>query len=133
MEHSKVLSATMVGRQETFLNSKRSGMAKTVTFWLWWQSFNSFCFKALCFFLCLSFFFLLRKKVGKGGWGRRGMTRCRQPCIFMVLNQVKCYERFNHKKTLSTYSFEYSSIFGPLIITNSFSNATKWYYLTVPL
>ena len=32
MEHSKVLSATMVGRQEKFLNSRRSRMAKTVTF-----------------------------------------------------------------------------------------------------
>ena len=30
-EHWKVLSATMVGRQEKFLNSKHSRMAKTVT------------------------------------------------------------------------------------------------------
>ena len=31
-EHFKVLSATMVGRQENFLNSSHSRMAKTVTF-----------------------------------------------------------------------------------------------------
>ena len=30
-EHWKVLSATMVGRQEKFLNSRHSRMAKTVT------------------------------------------------------------------------------------------------------
>ena len=31
-EHWKVLSANMVGRQEKFLNSRCSRMAKTVTF-----------------------------------------------------------------------------------------------------
>ena len=33
-EHWKVLSATMVGRQEKFLNSKHSRMAKTVTLYI---------------------------------------------------------------------------------------------------
>ena len=32
MEHWQVYSATMVGREEKFLNSRRSRMAKTVTF-----------------------------------------------------------------------------------------------------
>ena len=60
MEHSKVLSATI-------LNSRRSRMAKTATFWLWWQSFNSLCFKTLCFFpLFLFFLFVTQKKGGAG-------------------------------------------------------------------
>ena len=46
-------------------------------------------------------------------------------CIFIVLNQNNCYERFNYKKTISACSFEYNSIFGPLIISNSFENASK--------
>ena len=32
MEHWQVLSVTMVGRPEKYLNSRRSRMAKTVTF-----------------------------------------------------------------------------------------------------
>ena len=32
MEHGKVLLATMIVREEKFLNSRRSRMAKTVTF-----------------------------------------------------------------------------------------------------
>ena len=31
-EHRQVLSGTMVGQEEKFLNSRRSRMAKTVTF-----------------------------------------------------------------------------------------------------
>ena len=64
MEYWKVLLATMVGRQEKFLNSRRCRMAITVTFWPWWQSFNNFYFQTLFFFLCFPFFFLLRKKKG---------------------------------------------------------------------
>ena len=36
------MSATVVGVKENVLNSRRSSMAKTVTFWPWWQPFNSF-------------------------------------------------------------------------------------------
>ena len=65
MEHWKVLSTTMVGRQENVLNSRRSRMAKTVTFSPWWQSFsfNNFCFETISLFSLFPFFFLLRKKV----------------------------------------------------------------------
>ena len=53
----------MVRRQEQFLNSRRSRIAKTVTFWPWWQPFNSFSFETLSFFPFVSLFsFLLRKK-----------------------------------------------------------------------
>ena len=53
----------MVRRQEQFLNSKRSRIAKTVTFWPWWQPFNSFSFETLFFSPFVSLFsFLLRKK-----------------------------------------------------------------------
>ena len=38
MEHWKGMSATMVGRQEKFMNSRHSRMAKIVTFWPWWQT-----------------------------------------------------------------------------------------------
>ena len=48
MEHWKVLSATMVSRQEKFSNSRCSRMAKTIIFWPWWQPLNSFCFETLC-------------------------------------------------------------------------------------
>ena len=50
MEHWKVLSATMVGRQEKCLNSRGSRMVKTIIFWPWWQPFNSFCFKTISSF-----------------------------------------------------------------------------------
>ena len=53
----------MVDQQETFLISRRSRMAKTVTFWPWWQAFNSFCFETL-FFLCFSFLFVMQKSEG---------------------------------------------------------------------
>ena len=56
MEHWKVLPATMVGRQEKSLNFRHSRMAKTVTFWPWWQPFNSFCFQILSFFPLFIFF-----------------------------------------------------------------------------
>ena len=49
MEHWKVLSVSMVDRHEKCLNSRRSRMAKTVTFWPWWQPFDSFCFETLSF------------------------------------------------------------------------------------
>ena len=78
MEHWKVLSATMVGRQEKFSNSRRSRMDKTIIFWPWWQPFNSFCCETLSF-LPLSPFFLLRKKVG-GPWSPR-RAWCRRPWI----------------------------------------------------
>ena len=63
MEHWKVLSATMLGRQETFLKSRHTRMAKTVPFWPWWQPFNNFCFETLSFFPLFPSFFLLYKKV----------------------------------------------------------------------
>ena len=59
----------LIGRQEKLLTSWRSRMAKTATFWPWWQSFNSFYLKTLSFFLCFPFFFLLRKTVAAGGHG----------------------------------------------------------------
>ena len=43
-DHGKSWLATMVGRQEKFLNSRRSKMAKTVTFWPLRQPFHNFCF-----------------------------------------------------------------------------------------
>ena len=67
MENWKVLSATMVGRQEKFYNSRRSGMAKTVIFWPWWQPFDSFCFETLSF-LPLSPFFLFAMQKSRGPW-----------------------------------------------------------------
>ena len=70
MEHWKGMSATMVGRQEKFLNSRRSRMAKIVTFWPWWQPFDSFCFETLSFFSFFPYFlFATKKKVGEGGGG----------------------------------------------------------------
>ena len=62
MEQWQVLSVSMVGREEKILNSRCYRMVKTVTFWAWWQPFNSFCFECLSFFLCFPFFFLLAKK-----------------------------------------------------------------------
>ena len=56
MEHWKVLSATMVGRQEKLLNSRRSRMTKAVTFSPWWQPINSLCFETLSFFPLFPFF-----------------------------------------------------------------------------
>ena len=63
-----------------FLNSKRSRIPKTVTFWHWWQPFNSFCFEILSFFFWFPFFFLLCKKVavGEGAWTPRSPRCCRR-------------------------------------------------------
>ena len=69
IEHWKILSTTMVDRQENVLNFRRSRMAKIVTCWPWWQPSNNFYFKTLCFFSCFLFFFLLHKKMGVGGGG----------------------------------------------------------------
>ena len=69
MEHWQVLPATMVGQLEKFLNSRRSRMAKTVTFWPWWQPFNSFCFESLSFFPLFPFFLFATQKSGGGGMG----------------------------------------------------------------
>ena len=52
--------ANMVCRKEKVLNWRRFRMAKTVTFWPWWQPYNSFCFENVSFFPLNSFrFFLL--------------------------------------------------------------------------
>ena len=56
MEHWKVLSATMAGWQEKYLNSRRCRMAKTATFWPWGQSFNSFHFESHSLFSLFPFF-----------------------------------------------------------------------------
>ena len=66
MEHWKVLSTTMVDRPEQFLNSRRSRIAKTVTFWPWWQSFNRFCFESLSYFLLFPLFLFATQKSGGG-------------------------------------------------------------------
>ena len=55
---------TFVGRPEEFLNSRRSRMAKTLTFWPWWQSFNSFCFESLTFFPLFPLFLFATQKRG---------------------------------------------------------------------
>ena len=63
MEHWKVLSATMVGRQEKFSNSRCSRMAKTINFDLGDSPLNIVsALKTFLFCLCLPFFFLLHKK-----------------------------------------------------------------------
>ena len=58
-----------VGRQENFLNSRRSRMARTVIFWPWWQPFNSFCFETLSFFPFFPYFIFATKKKCVCVWG----------------------------------------------------------------
>ena len=55
--------------KETFLNSRRSGIAKTETFWPWWQPFNRLYFETLSFFLLFLLFplFATLKRGGGGG------------------------------------------------------------------
>ena len=84
MEPWKVLSA-MVGWQEKYVNSRRSRLAKTVTFWPWWQLFNSSCFETLPFF---PVFFLLHKKVASHGCpGPVGVAGSEQG-MWVLLNRV---------------------------------------------
>ena len=64
MEHWKVLSITMVGWQEKFLNSSSSRLAKTVAFWPWRHNFNSFCFETFFFSFDSLFTFCYAKKWG---------------------------------------------------------------------
>ena len=56
MEHWKLLPATMVGWQGKCLNSRRSGMAETVTFWPQSQRFKKFCLKSFSCFPLFPFF-----------------------------------------------------------------------------
>ena len=51
-----------------FLNSRCSRLAKWVTFWPWWQPFNSFCFENVSSFPLFSFFFFLLCKKVCGCW-----------------------------------------------------------------
>ena len=67
MEYWKGMSATMVGRQGKSLNSRRSRMAKIVTFWPGWQPFDSFCFETLSFFPFFPYFLFDTKK-SRGPW-----------------------------------------------------------------
>ena len=67
IEHCKVLSVTMVGRQEKFSNSRRSRIAKAILFWPSRQPFNSFCFETLSI-LPLSTFFLFATQKSGGPW-----------------------------------------------------------------
>ena len=57
-----------IGWQERILNSRHSRKAKIVTFWSWWQPFNSFCFQTLSFFSLFPFFLLATQKKGSGLW-----------------------------------------------------------------
>ena len=68
MEYWKVLSNTMVDRQGKFFNSRCSRMAKTVTFWPWWQPSNCFCFETLSFFSLFSHFSYCYAKKVEGPW-----------------------------------------------------------------
>ena len=80
MKHWKLFSATMVNRQEKILNSSRSKLTKTVTFYLGDSILIVSAFKFFLFFLCFLFSFCYAKK-----WGRRGHTppapRCCQSCL----------------------------------------------------
>ena len=91
MKRWKVLSATMVGQQEKFLNSRRPIMAKTVKFWLLWQPFNNvWLWKSFFFFLCFPFFVLLPQKVEEEGEGGGGVLLAPPPPTPLVLLVLKC-------------------------------------------
>ena len=81
MEHWKVLSATMVGRQEKFPNSRCSRRVKTIIFWPWWQPFNTFRFKTISFFSLSPFFLFATQKSGRAMVPPAPRCRrCRRPC-----------------------------------------------------
>ena len=72
---------------KVFLNFRRSRMSKTVTFWYWWQLFNSFCFEILSFFFVSLFSFCYAKE-----WEDHDPLgpRCCRPCsIFMNFNRSR--------------------------------------------
>ena len=73
-----MLPATMVGRQEKFLKSRRSRMAKTVTFWTLVSLLIVSALKLYFFPLFPSL--LLCKKMGRGGGGEINPQHGRQPC-----------------------------------------------------
>ena len=82
MKHWKVLSAIMVDRQETFSNSRRSRMVKTIIFDLSDSLLIVSALKPFLFSLCLPFFFLLRKKMR--GTCPTWPPQCCQPCYIRV-------------------------------------------------
>ena len=87
-------STIMVGRQEKFLNSRRSRMVKTIIFWPWWQPFNSFCFEPLSFFPLSPFFLFVTQK----GWDMVPPPPSpRQPCNSKYSNLLIVTSFFNSR------------------------------------
>ena len=95
MEHWKVLPAIMVGWQEKSLNSRHSKMAKAVTFWPWWQPFNSFCFQITSFVPLFPFFLFTTQKSGGGGWGTWLPSAPPLPPVSPALHNYCSYIQFN--------------------------------------
>ena len=96
MEHWKVLSATMVGWQEKFSNSTRSRMAKTIIFWPWWQSFNSFCFETPSLLPLSPFFLFAMQKSGEPWTPAPQPPRCRRPCYSLLEGEKISDKEYEH-------------------------------------
>ena len=110
MEHWKVLLATMVGRQEKFLNSRRSRMAKTIIFWPWWQPFESFSFETLSFlpFAFVSLFSFCYAKKWEGG-GHCPPAPPVSPALFDRYVQLK--SSFSDENNILGRSWSFAKLF----------------------
>ena len=78
----KYLSATWLTRK--YLNFRRSRIAKTVTFWPWWQTFNSFCFKTLSSFPLFPFFLFVTQKTERVCIPLRGTVPLRGNWVWIL-------------------------------------------------
>ena len=79
----KSIAGHHVGRQVTFLNSRRSRMTKTVIFWTLVSLLIVSALK-LSFFLCFLFFFCYTKGGGEGTGAWPPAPWCRQPCNIII-------------------------------------------------
>ena len=144
MEHWKVLSATMAGRQEKFLNSRHS---KIVTFWPWRQPFNNFYFQILSFSrLFPSFLFATLKRRGANGPPSRPPWCC-LPCVYKLPQKRKVKENLKvdlrpswvpslPEITLKPWQLkiaekQISKSFSPSRFSLEWVRLTKWYRFNI--
>ena len=101
---------SIAGQKETFLNSRHPKMAKIVTFWLWWQPFNSFCFETLSIFPLRSFFLFATQKRGEGGFDISTAYPLVSPALFYLPYIPICMLR-NLKYNIYIYIYIYMYIY----------------------
>ena len=99
MEDLIVLSSTIGWPIRKLANSRRSRMAKTITFWPCWSLLIVSAFKPFLYFICFPFFFFLLLSPP-------GPARCRRPCtidrklVSLFFPTLHFYKPWKHHETV---------------------------------